>query len=247
MTRSERIARRFDQAAPTYDEAAKTQKRIALALAEAIAAEPWPPGARVLELGCGTGRLTRALIDRLEPAQWIAGDIAPAMLEQLGRGLNRPALSLRRLDAAQPDVEPGFDLVCSSLTLQWLADPRAVIGRWRALVRPGGVLAFSTLLAGSFAEWRKALTAAGAAEPEPVLPTLDELSAWVGSGARIRRLDLTETYPDGLSFLRASRRAGVDAALGRTLSAGVLRRALKGFDTGGASISYRAVLVLLKT
>lgn len=246
MNRSERIARRFDRAAPTYDEAAQAQKQITLALAEAIAALPWPMGARVLELGCGTGQLTRALIGRLEPVEWIASDLAPAMLARLGQGLHHPALSLGRLDAAQPDVPLGFDLVCSSLTLQWLDDPASVIDRWRALVRPGGVLAFSTLLAGSFAEWREALMAAGVAEPEPALPTLDELRAWVGPGAQVRTLDLTESYPDGLSFLRALRRAGVDAALGRTLSAGALRRALKEFEAGGASIGYRAVLVVQK-
>jgi malonyl-CoA O-methyltransferase len=246
MTRLERIARRFDQAAPTYDETAQVQRRIALALAEAIAAEPLPKGARVLELGCGTGHLTRVLIGRLEPSQWIAGDIAPAMLAALGQGLKHPALSLRRLDAADPDVAPGFDLVCSSLTLQWLSDPPAAIGRWRGLIRPGGLLAFSTLLAGSFGEWREALIAAGAPEPSPALPTLAELQTWVGPSARVRCLDLSEPHPDGLSFLRAARRAGVDAALDRTLSAGTLRRALKAFEAGGARVSYHAVLVVLR-
>jgi len=44
------------------------------------------------------------------------------------------------MDGARPALKPGFDLVCSSLTLQWLADPEAVLAGWRALVRPGGRL-----------------------------------------------------------------------------------------------------------
>lgn len=245
MNRLDRVARRFDRAAPTYDEAAQIQREVALTLAEDIAAEALPQGARVLELGCGTGQLTRALIGRLEPSLWIAGDIAPAMLAALDRGLEHPALSLRRLDAADPDVAPGFDLVCSSLTLQWLPDPPTALARWRALVRPGGVLAFSTLLAGSFRQWREALAAAGAPEPGPALPTLAELKAWLGETARVRVLDLSEQHDDGLTFLRAARRAGVDAAFGRTLSAGTMRRAVKAFEAGGATVSYCAALAVL--
>lgn len=245
MSRLDRIARRFDRAAPTYDQAARIQRRIALALAEMILAKSPAKGGRVLELGCGTGHLTRALIERLQPELWIAGDIAPAMLAALDQGLKHPALSLKLIDAAQPDAAPGFDLLCSSLTLQWLPDPAAVINRWRGLVRPGGVLAFSTLLAGSFGEWRKALVAAGATEPGPALPDLSELHAWLGQGADVRVLDLTEQHADGLSFMWAARRAGVDAALARTLSAGTLRRALKTFEAAGASIRYRAALVIV--
>ena len=246
MSRLDRIARRFDQAADTYDEAARIQRRIAMALADMILDEALPKDAQVLELGCGTGHLTRALIGPLEPRSWIASDIAPAMLTVLRRGLEHPALSLKRLDAAQPDVQSRFDLVCSSLTLQWLPDPPAAIGRWRELVRPGGVLAFSTLLAGSFGEWRKALIAAGAPEPGPALPTLAELRDWLDPSAIVRELDIKEQHQDGLSFLRAARRAGVDTAFGRTLSAGALRRALKLFEAAGAAVSHRAALVLVR-
>jgi malonyl-CoA O-methyltransferase len=151
MSRLARVAGRFHAAASTYDQAAPIQRRIAQALADAIAEEALPEGARVL------------VLPRLEPELWIASDIAPSMLAQARAHLDYPALQFAQIDAAKPGLNPDFDLVCSSLTLQWMDDPAAVVRRWREPLRPGGVLGFSTLLAGSFGEWRRAVIAAGAA------------------------------------------------------------------------------------
>jgi malonyl-CoA O-methyltransferase len=245
MTRTKRIAARFDAAAPTYGEAALVQRRVADALAAQILAANLMPGGRVLELGCGAGQLTARLAGPLQPALWIASDIAPAMLEVLGKAAPHPAVRRLLTDAQAPAVRPGFDLVCSSLTLQWLADPQAAIARWRALVSPDGVLAFSTLIEGSFAEWRKALIAAGAAEPGPPMASLEQLRAWA-PGARIEILDLHERHVDGIAFLRAARQAGVDVGLGRPLSGGTMRRALRGFEAAGGAVTYRAAIVCMQ-
>ncbi len=246
MSDAGRIARRFEAAAATYEQASPIQRRIAEALALDIAATGLATGGRVLELGCGTGHLTRALAPRLEPRLWIASDLAPGMLTALRAGLRHPALTTAVIDAARPALAPGFDLVCSSLTLQWLPDPAAVVDRWRAMVRPGGLLAFSTLLDGAFGQWRRAVVAAGAPEPGPALPALADWQAWLGPGAHIRTLDLVERHVDGLSFLKAARRAGVDASVERPLSAGAMRRALTSFEAGGAAITYRAALIVLR-
>jgi malonyl-CoA O-methyltransferase len=245
MTRTHRIAGRFDAAASTYEHATPIQRQIADALADEIEAENLPAGGRVLELGCGAGYLTRRLVPTLAPSLWIAGDLAPAMLAALRRRQNHPAVSTVLMDAQAPALAPGFDLVCSSLTLQWLADPAAVTVRWRDLLAPGGLLAYATLVKGSFAEWRAALAAAGAPEPEPAFPSLAELRAWTPA-ARVRTLTLVERHEDSLGFLRAARAAGVDAGLGRPLHAGTMRHALRALDHAGARITYQAALVLLR-
>ena len=244
MNRTDRIARRFDAAASSYGEASAPQKRIADALAEDIIAANLPPGARVLELGCGDGWLTRRLAPVLQPAEWIASDIAPAMLTAVRAADIHPAVRTQRLDAAAPDIEPGFDLVCSSLALQWMAVPRTTLEHWRRLVRPGGLLAFSTLLDGTFAEWRAALAQTGVPEPEPILPSGRDLALW--AGAEPHELTIVEQYRDGLDFLRVARRAGIDASLNRALDAGRMRRAINIFQSTGARLTYRAALIVMR-
>ncbi len=238
-----RVAERFGRAAATYAEATPIQRQVADALADPIAEAALPAGARVAEFGCGAGRLPLALWPRLEPRLWVATDIAPAMAAAAARALP-PGAAVAVMDAERPALAPGFDLVCSSLTLQWLADPAAAVARWRALVRPGGCLAVATLIEGSFAEWRAALAHAGVGDPGPAFPSLPTLKGWFGPGARIEPLTLVERHASALAFARAAKAAGIDAGPGRALDPAAMRRALRAFEAGGSAVTYAAVLVV---
>jgi malonyl-CoA O-methyltransferase len=235
-----RIANRFGRAASTYESATPIQRRVAGALADLILASGLEPGARVAELGCGTGYLARALTPELQPALWIATDLAPAMAAA-ARG-SAPLVAV--MDAGRPALRPGFDLVCSSLTLQWLADPAAAVAAWRGLVRSGGRLAIATMVEGSFSEWREAVANAGAASAGPAFPALAAAGAWFGQNAAIETLTLSERHPSALHFLRALRDAGADAADSGALDAGVMRRAMAAFEARGCAVTYRVLLAV---
>jgi malonyl-CoA O-methyltransferase len=237
-----RVADRFGRAARTYETATPIQRQVAGRLAELIVASNPPAGARVAEFGCGTGYLGRALAPQLQPSLWIATDLAPAMAA--AAGADTPLVAV--MDAARPALKPGFDLVCSSLTLQWLSDPAAVLANWRNLVRPGGRLAVATLVEGSFAEWRAAQAQAGAAAAGPAFPSLEEARGWFAPHAAIETLILDERHPSALHFLRALRAAGTDAADSGALRAGVMRRAMAAFEAGGRTITYRVLLAVEK-
>jgi malonyl-CoA O-methyltransferase len=235
-----RVADRFGRAAVTYDTATPIQRQVAGRLAELVLAAGPEPGARVAEFGCGTGYLAQALAPKLQPGLWVATDLAPAMAAA-ARAVT-PLVAV--MDAARPALGPGFDLVCSSLTLQWLADPAATVCAWRALVRPGGRLAVATLLDGSFAEWRKALAAADAPSGGPAFPPLEEARAWFGPDAVIETGLLTERHPSALAFLRALRAAGTDASACGALTAGMMRRAMSAFEAQGCAVTYRVLLAV---
>ena len=237
-----RIADRFGRAAPTYETATPIQRQVAAALADRIADLDLEPGARAAEFGAGTGYLAKALWPRLAPSLWIATDLSPAMAAASARALPPGGLAAV-MDAARPALRPGFDLVCSSLTLQWLGDPAAAVAAWRAL---GGALAVATLVQGSFAEWRGALAQAGAREPEPRFASLDEARGWFAPDADVEVLTLTDRHAGGLDFARAARRSGIDSGSGRALGAGVMRRALRAFEAGGAAVTYQVLLATEK-
>ena len=235
-----RTADRFGRAAVTYETATPIQRQVAQRLADMILASSPPAGARVAEFGCGTGYLARALAPRLEPSLWIATDIAPAMAAAARAVTPLAAV----MDAARPALSPGFDLVCSSLTLQWMSEPAAALAAWRALVRPGGRLAVATMTSGSFAEWRAALAQAGAAPPEPRFPSVQEARAWFSRDAAVETLTLTEHHPSALAFLRALRASGTDAADTPALHGGTMRRAMRAFEAGGGGGAYEVLVVV---
>jgi trans-aconitate 2-methyltransferase len=95
------------------------------------------PGVQAIDLGCGTGELTRRLADRLPGSQVLGIDSSPEMLER-ARMLEGPGLRFERVSIEQ--VEGHWDLVLSNAALQWVDDHPALVPRLLSSVRPGGQL-----------------------------------------------------------------------------------------------------------
>jgi trans-aconitate 2-methyltransferase len=98
---------------------------------------------RVVDLGCGTGELTRTLHERLGARDTLGVDSSPAMLERSrsfeGGGLRFERREIGDLLAA---TEPGrWDLVFSNAALHWLPDHESLLARLTAALAPGGQLA----------------------------------------------------------------------------------------------------------
>lgn len=234
------VAGRFAAAAGHYDASARVQARVAEALADRLAALGVPAGGRVLELGCGTGLLTAASLAGLpRVGHWLASDIAPDMVARCQtRAGHDPRLSLAVMDGEAPAVAPAFDLICSSLALQWFPDPARALARWRDLLRPGGFLCVATLGPDTFAQWRACLRAAGAVRTGPAYPDAASLRAWLGAGGRVEQRDFVEHHADARHFLLSLRGIGADYTPVR-LPAPVLRRAMRALDDQGpVAVTY---------
>lgn len=102
--------------------------------------DPPPAGVRVADLGCGTGSLTRTLVDRWHPSDIVGVDNSPAMLAE-ARANAGGALRFVEGDLRAPPVERGLDVLVSNAALHWVPDHRAVLSSWRDLLGGGGQLA----------------------------------------------------------------------------------------------------------
>ncbi|MFT8789804.1 dethiobiotin synthase [Komagataeibacter saccharivorans] len=205
MTRKDSIAARFD-AARDYDQAARVQRIAAGELARRIArscAHAAP--LRILEIGCGTGLLTLELLRLFPDAHITATDIAPGMLARLAARIpDRERLTLHRMDAEQPDLTGPFDLICSSLAMQWFENRARTLDLLASLLAPGGQMAFATLCAGSFRQWRDAYARAGVTCPVPSYPPLATLhDEWPLSGAGLwQEAEIVDSPASPLEFVR---------------------------------------------
>jgi trans-aconitate 2-methyltransferase len=95
-------------------------------------------GLSVIDLGCGTGELTRRLADELPGSEVLGVDSSPEMLER-ARGLANARLRFEQ--GSIEAVEDQWDLVFSHAALHWVEDHRRLIPKLFSLVRPGGQLA----------------------------------------------------------------------------------------------------------
>lgn len=236
-----RIARAFDAAA-AYDAHAVVQRRVATWLAEAIVAAA-PPRPRVLEVGCGTGFLTGATMPHLVEPDWLMTDIAPAML---ARGLAaHPGARGRMMDGEHPDLtgEAPFDLIVSSLAVQWFGDLAGGLRRLAGLLAPGGRLLVTTLVEGTFAAWHEAHRAEGYVAGSPVYPSI-AVPDW-----RIEMRTFEQRHDSAAAFMRALRAigAGTPREGHRPIPPGAMRRIARRFEAGGAVATYEVALIEIRS
>ncbi|MDX2028829.1 MAG: methyltransferase domain-containing protein [Alphaproteobacteria bacterium] len=188
------IARRFDKAAPHYDQAADIQARIAQELIAWVM--PLAPR-NILDIGCGTGFAAEAAARRWPQASITAMDAAPAMLRAAQAKL--PDLKIIEGDALRADIRPVFDTVFSSMMLHWLPQPREALRRWQGWLKPDGHLYVALPMEGSFREWRDLCREEGLQDGLWRLPKADFAD---GIARRMEHKTLSVTYSSAHAFLR---------------------------------------------
>lgn len=99
------------------------------------------PGGRAVDLGCGTGELTRELHRRSQAAETVGIDSSNAMLAKAA-AFAGDGLRFERGDVAAFAPRAEFDLVFSNAALHWVPDHTALLACLAAALRPGGRLAF---------------------------------------------------------------------------------------------------------
>lgn len=215
------VRRAFGRAATDYAAIAVLQREVESRLLEQLVYAKREP-LRVLDLGAGPGRASAELKQRYPKAQIVALDAALPMLREAGRGWRWYTPRARRFDRvcadarALPFAEASFDLVFSSLCLQWVEDLPAVLDGLRGLLRPGGLLLLSSFGPETLAELRQAFAAADDRPHVSSFAPMQALGdALMSAGFRDPVLDtdrFTLTYEHARDLMRELRGIGAGNA-----------------------------------
>lgn len=172
-----RIRASFDAAAEHYDDVAVLQREISDRILERLELVKLQP-ATILDIGAGTGVATFELSKRYKKSRVIAFDLAPNMLKQArqrGGMLNKLSnkLSGKRAfvcgDAEQlPFADHSIELIFSSSTLQWCSNLDHTFAELKRILKPGGLLMFSTFGPDTLKELRQSWQAADTNNTEAV-------------------------------------------------------------------------------
>ena len=119
----------------------------------------------VLDAGCGSGRVTELLLDRLPRGRVIALDGSPAMIaaarERLARHGDRVDYVVADMAQPLPLPHAGVDAILSTATFHWIADHDALFRHLAAVLRPGGRLVAQCGGSGNIATVTRALSRVG--------------------------------------------------------------------------------------
>lgn len=100
---------------------------------------------RLLDVGCGTGSLTRAVLARTQATEIVGVDPVEPFIEFARARFNDSRVSFERGDAQQLSHESGsFDHAVSLLVLQFVPDPRKAAAEMRRVTGAGGCVAACT-------------------------------------------------------------------------------------------------------
>jgi trans-aconitate 2-methyltransferase len=171
-----------DWDASTYDRVADPMARWGAAVLERL---PLRGDERVLDAGCGSGRVTELLADRLPDGQVVALDGSPSMVDaarqRLARFGDRIEYVVADLGAPLP-IEGELDAILSTATFHWVPDHDALFANLAAVTMPGGWLVAQFGGAGNIASIERVLATigdgwTGPAHFETVLATTRRLDA----------------------------------------------------------------------
>lgn len=147
----------FSKAAERYDEVAVLQREIGQRLVDRLDLMLIEPKV-VLDIGSGTGVATAELAKRYKKARIIALDFAfPMLLKTRKRGswLRRPSCVCADLEHL-PFADNSVDLIYSNAALQWSNDLEYTFGEFMRVLRPGGLVIFTTFGPDTLKELRMA-------------------------------------------------------------------------------------------
>ena len=237
------------------------QSRVAATLAGFIARETnGRPVGSVLELGCGTGLLTRRLAGLFPAARAQAIDASGRMAARARESCDAAGAAVGFAVARAESFSPGcvFDLVVSSSSLHWVEPLEAAFRNARRLLAPGGLFLFAVMLDGTLGELHLARRRVAPEKVPPGrLPTEREVRAALGTCGFEHRVLARETlvdrYPDGRAMLRGLHDLGLTGGrvsrAGAGLTRGELARLAESYESqhaapgGGVLVRYEVVYV----
>ena len=212
---TQQIRRAFGRAAATYDAHAVLQHEVENRLLERLDYLEHEP-ARVVDVGCGTGRAASAMRKRWKGAQVIALDLAAPMLRRIKPGWLHPLLPVNADACALPFVDASIDVLFSNLCVQWIEDLPVLFDEFRRVLRADGYFAFSTFGPDTLHELRGAWAQVDRAPHVSAFADIAHVGdALMLAGFRDPVLDgehFTLTYPDATSLMRELKAIGATNA-----------------------------------
>ncbi len=164
-------------------------------------------GARIVDLGCGTGRLTARLHAALRARETVGLDRSERMLATARAEHAVPGLRFEQADIRDFAAAAQYDVVFSNAALHWIEDHRSLIPRLAAALKPHGQLVFqvpsshndaSHLVAEELTRIEPFAGAIGGwHRPQPVLEPAEYARALFAAGFAEQRVQLV-VYPHTL-------------------------------------------------
>ena len=241
MSNKDLVATNFSKNAATYENAAKFQEEAAVDFGSKLRElrKDFFTQKKALELGAGTGFLSKELLKKLHLNSLKISDISDEMLQVCKNNLQRlefenTKISFEHLNFNDPFLEEEcFDLVVSAMSLQWAADLSLTIEFIANILKKNGMFCFTTLTDQTFKKLKAAFDGCGLDYPGPLMLSKQDIVSscdFCFKEIQIEISDYRVKYNSLLDFLRAVKQTGAANATGELVSLAKLRAVMREYE-----------------
>lgn len=209
----------FSDAVQYYHEHASLQENIAQRLAKSL--DPWKyslPDGPVLEIGAGTGFLSKHLSQMFKYRDLIVSDLSEEMVEFCKNHLpESDSITYQTLDAENaewPELE--YALITGNYVAQWFRHPAQTLSKIVASLKPGGLLLISFPASESFANWKQYCIDLGLPFTGNELPDLERVVIDLSMGPMqvdYYEDDMVDRFEDVFDFFNHLKKTGTSTNL----------------------------------
>lgn len=246
----------FSDSVQYYHEHASLQENIADRLAKAL--KPWQysiPDGPVLEIGAGTGFLTKHLLKMFKERDLIISDMSDEMVQFCkNEYFEFDSISFETLDAEQADwQEERYALIAGNYVAQWFKQPALTLSKIAASLKPGGLLLISFPASESFSNWRQYCLDLGLPYTGNSLPDLERVVIDLSMGpfkVDYYEDDMIETFEDVFDFFRHLKNMGASTNLNNKMLSVKQLKLLNDYwlekDNGKVNVQYHTAFIAAK-
>lgn len=220
MIKKDLVQKNFSRGSDTYEQFAKVQKHMANKLLSFI---PFEKNIKILEIGSGTGILTRKIIEKFPDSKITIMDISERMIDKCKKEFGF-TLEYILADAENYEFQDKYDLIISNATFQWFDDLDSSIRKLKEALNKKGKIYFSTFCKGTYEELSLSfLKVSSEYIYSQSFIEIRELSEY---GEIMESEIYTEHYESLLEFLKAIKAIGAQSSLEnkKSLTKNVIRR-----------------------
>ena len=218
----------FDDKAKSYDQNADLQRQTSDRLFHSLCQLNPKNTHKILEIGCGTGYLTRKVLEQFPESQVHALDLSPEMLQQ-SKLAGEKNLELIQADAESFKCEEKYDLIISNLSFQWFEEQLATINKYYQNLNESGYLLINSLSAGTYQQFIEAFEQNQITYPGLSYLSQNDFRQGLPSTATINEYLIKENFPNTRTFLKKLHAIG--AHKNKALSTKDLRKVIKTHDS----------------
>lgn len=250
------VIKNFSKSVSYYSEHAKLQEQVAKRLIASL--EPWVqilPAGPIIELGCGTGFVSKPLCKMLPSRELQITDISSRMVEYCHKQIDRKnRITFNIIDAENAAPEKlAYSMSISNFVAHWFRHPAHTLSQWLDATKPGGLLLAAFPGNQSFPEWKEQAENLGIPYTGNELPDIEEMVIKLSIGDN--QVDyyedtVVENYSSADVFFEHLKKLGAGTQKkGRNLTEKERKLLINNWDEeaeGDITVSYHIVFIAVK-